>query len=189
MAKNCNECDERESCTKLCKEAKAYANQDWRRKNWRERYSRTGTTWEFDKHAFEAGVSMKELFGGVPYLELPEWTIIQRVKLTEQQSQCLWLYSWEELRQHEIATKLKISQVAISKHIDAAKEKVAFYLKERQELLDKIERAQLTDKQKRIAELYHRLGYTQKETAKELNKTQQAIGKSLKIIKRKIENN
>lgn len=188
MTKTCEKCDKRLNCTKLCTEVKKYANQDWVRKDWRERYSRSGETWEFDRHSYEADVSLQELFGGVPYLELIEWKVVQNVKLTDQQSQCLWLYCWENLKQHEIADKLKIRQHTVSQHIDAAKEKLKFYIKQRKDILDKLENIKLTDKQRIIAYLYYKLDYTQQETANEINITRQAVGKSLKIIKRKIDN-
>lgn len=185
-AGHCGTCGKRNTCRRLCAEAKEYTNQDVRKKNYHEIVTKSGEDWEIELHQNDANLSLAEMFGGIPELELPEWKIVLNTELTDQQSQCLYMYYWMNLSQEEIAKKLEISQQTVGVYVERAKKKISFYLKERKYILENIDNMDLTNKQKAVASLYYFRNMTQEEIALKLNISQPTICEHLSKIRSKL---
>ncbi len=116
----CAACPYRATCTRLCDEARAYADQDhieWRR-----------TITCVDPHTIDyiashATLTMAEMADSP--LERRQWeSLLKRYHLTERQNEVLLLYYCEKKSQEEIANIISINQKAVSAHLIRAKKKI-----------------------------------------------------------------
>ena len=124
----CTDCVDRDICEELCDKALEWADQDHVEKHWRISYVENLDRLDWLANHVST-LSLQEMQNEVE-LNLEDWKFVSsECKLTEQQSQCMYLYYWEKLTQTEIGKKLGISQPAVVKHIKYAKKKLTKMLK------------------------------------------------------------
>lgn len=58
-----------------------------------------------------------------------EWQILEQVKLSRREKQCLYMYYWECMKQKQIAENLNIRQRVVSTYLARAKIKIQKYFR------------------------------------------------------------
>lgn len=59
------------------------------------------------------------------FLDDKEWNILEKIRLTPRQLQCMWLYYWKNMTQNEIGEVLGITQPVVSIYLRRAKGRIA----------------------------------------------------------------
>ena len=59
-----------------------------------------------------------------------EWKVLENVKLSKREKQCLYMYFWEGMTQAKIANNLEITRNAITIYLKRAKIKIRKYYME-----------------------------------------------------------
>ncbi len=126
----CTNCVDRDICEELCDRANDYAEQDHIDKHWRISYVENLDRLDWLANHVST-LSLAEMQNEVE-LNLEDWKFVEEdceFPLTEQQSQCLYLYFWMKWTQKKIGKELGITRQAVTKHIKYAKKKLIKMLK------------------------------------------------------------
>ena len=180
MKDYCLKCTDpgRENCTKLCERVLWYADQDqvsgFSMTEFREH------EWQLDKDAMESSLTWAEMIDD-SVLGIEEWHLISGAGLTDQQTQCIWLYFWDDRTLEEIAERLGLNHKTVHEHIAYGKRKIRAHLTTKQ-FIEKLDKLELSERDYEIAISYFLEHTPQTEIASKLELNQSTVSR---IIEKK----
>jgi len=127
MIDYCVGCWDEDTCEELCDECEEYTSQDHVHQDTRLVYVGSGN--KLDYLANDSTLDLAEMQTDVR-LGIQEWHYVKQAKLTDQQTQVMWLYHWEKMTMPQIGKKLGITKQTVHQHLDYAKKKLIKLLKD-----------------------------------------------------------